>query len=252
MSVIGAPLREQPEASRAHREERRDSLARANAAHASPKAEVVRLSLSTVAELVHHPLGALGKRCLDPRLEDLVDHPGEAEQDKARGLGSGLMSRLKELRDLRIRQARDDRRDVDPHAKPRLTQASNRLQATSWAWDIRLKRPAHLWVHEGDADGHRAGSSAIKLREQLYVPLNQGRLGDDADRVPVVSAEPQGSSASAHSWFKRLIAIRVAREEDGLAPPTGAIKGLTQAGRRPRFDHDRALKVGPCSEVKVW
>src|SRR6202011_512630 len=85
----------------------------------------------------------------------------------------------------------------------------------------------------------------------IEVALDERRLGDDADRVPVLRAHLEAAAREPIRRFERLVAVGDAGEDDELALPRPLVERLAQEPRRLGLDRDLAIEVGPRAEAQV-
>ena len=88
-------------------------------------------------------------------------------------------------------------------------------------------------------------------REQLRVAPHERPLRDDRDGVAKLGADLEAAPRQLVRRLERLVAVRVAREDDDVALPGAARDLVAQQLRRVRLDDDLALEVRPGAEAEV-
>ena len=147
----------------------------------------------------------------------------------------------------------DDRRDVDADARCPPAPASRSCAGAApasrrtarWRAPSRGSQNGMLTVTCTDA-------TARELGKHVDVALDERRLGDDADRVPVLGADLEAAARQPVRRLERLVAVGDAAEDDDVSPfHVVLVERLAQQRGRVGLDDDLAIEVGAGAEAQV-
>lgn len=115
----------------------------------------------------------------------------------------------------------------------------------------RLQLACQLGVERGD--GHRRHGQVLRRhrRQQVDVAFDQGRLGDQTDRMIAIVQHLQHVARDAQFAFDRLIGIGIAPQRDRLAAIAGPGQRLAQQIGSVGLGEQPGLEVQPRRQLQV-
>ena len=154
-------------------------------------------------------------------MEEILDFVGQAKKHIARAAGAMFGGRFQQGFNFMIGQARNDgrRHNGDGHAG--IGKCADRLQAARRRCCARLHLAGEGPVECGDRNTNPCKAHLSHRANDINVAFDQGRLGEEADRVIVRREDLEQFACDARVAIGRLVGIGVHTQRDGAGQVAG-------------------------------